>query len=83
MSDLVAACWAYLERSSPKRPRRCAKGARGADDRDAMFIHVLGAEVDYARKIGLRLKEPQGLEKASMRSIPQAILERPVETKSR
>jgi hypothetical protein len=77
MSDLVAACWAYLDKVVAEAPASLRKGPRGGGrDRDAMFIHVLGAEVDYARKIGLRLKEPQGLEKASMRASRKAILER-------
>ena len=77
MSDLVAACWAYLDKVVAKAPASLRKGPRGGGrDRDAMFIHVLGAEVDYAKKIGLRLKEPQGPEKAAMRASRKAILER-------
>jgi hypothetical protein len=77
MSDLVAACWAYLDKVAAEAPASLRKGPRGGGrDRDAMLIHVLGAEVDYARKIGLRLKEPQGLEKASIRASRKAILER-------
>ena len=77
MSDLVAACWAYLDKVVAKAPASLRKGPRGGGrDRDAVFIHVLGAEVDYAKKIGLRLKEPQGLEKAAMRASRKAILER-------
>jgi hypothetical protein len=77
MSALVAACWAYLDKVVAKAPASLRKGPRGGGrDRDAMFIHVLGAEVDYAKKIGLRLKEPQGLGKAAMRASRKAILER-------
>jgi hypothetical protein len=77
MSDLVAACWAYLDRVIAKAPASLRKGPRGGGrDRDAMFIHVLGAEVDYAQKIGLRLKEPQGSNNASMQASRKAILER-------
>jgi hypothetical protein len=77
MSDLVAAAWAYLDKVVAKAPAALRKGPRGGGrDRDAMFIHVLGAEVDYARKIGVHLKEPQGADKAAVRAARKAILER-------
>jgi len=77
MSDLVAACWAYLDGVVAKAPASLRKGPRGGGrDRDAMYIHVLGAEVDYARKMGVRLKEPQRAEKAAVRASRKAILER-------
>ncbi|HWC10757.1 MAG TPA: hypothetical protein VG455_05990, partial [Acidimicrobiales bacterium] len=35
------------------------KGPRGGGrDRDAIFDHVLGADVGYARQLGLRLRQP-------------------------
>jgi hypothetical protein len=39
-----------------------------------MFIHVLSAEVAYAMRIGIRLKEPESAEKAAIRASRQAIL---------
>jgi hypothetical protein len=76
MSELVAACWAYLDKVVAKAPATLRKGPRGGGrDRDAMFIHVLGAEVDYAKKIGTRLKEHKGIEKAVIRASRKAILE--------
>jgi len=76
MSDLVAACWAYLDKVVDKAPASLRKGPRGGGrDRDAMFIHVLGAEVDYAWKIGTRLKEPEGAAKAAVQASRKAILE--------
>ena len=52
------------------------KGPRGGGrDRDPMFLHVLGAEVGYARQIGTRLKELQVAEEAEVRALRKAILE--------
>jgi hypothetical protein len=76
MTDLVAACWAYLDKVVAKAPASLRKGPRGGGrDRDPMFLHVLGAEVDYAWKIGTRLKEPKDVEKASVRASRKALLE--------
>jgi hypothetical protein len=76
MTDLVGACWAYLDKVVAKAPASLRKGPRGGGrDRDAMFIHVLGAEVDYAKKIGVRLKEPKNAEKSAVRASRKAILE--------
>ena len=76
MSDLVAACWTYLDKVVAKAPASLRKGPRGGGrDRDAMFIHVLGAEVDYAKKIGTRLKEPEGAVKAAVQASRKAFLE--------
>ena len=59
MLALMDACWAYLELVVAKAPAVLRKGPRGGGrDRDAIRDHVLGAEVEYAKRIGLRLKEP-------------------------
>ena len=76
MTDLVGACWTYLDKVVAKAPASLRKGPRGGGrDRDAIFIHVLGAEVDYAKKIGIRLKEPKDAEKSAVRVSREAILE--------
>ena len=40
-----------------------------------MFDHVLGAEMEYAKRIGTRLKQPAGKDKAAVRAFRKAILE--------
>lgn len=76
MNDLVAACWNYLDRVIAKAPSELRKGPRGGGrDRDAMFDHVLGAEVEYAKRIGVRLKQPDGTDKPAVRAFRKAILE--------
>ncbi len=59
MVSLMEACWKYLDSVRAKAPQELRKGPRGGGrDRDKMFEHVLGAELEYAKGIGLRLKRP-------------------------
>ncbi|HKV87349.1 MAG TPA: hypothetical protein VJT78_05070 [Candidatus Dormibacteraeota bacterium] len=76
MCALVEACWAYLDQAVAKAPNELRKGPRGGGrDRDGIFDHVLGAEVEYARKVGTRLKPPDGRDLAAVRSFRKAILD--------
>ncbi|HXN78126.1 MAG TPA: hypothetical protein VN965_05065 [Candidatus Dormibacteraeota bacterium] len=76
MRDLVEACWTYLDQVIAKAPATLRKGPRGGGrDRDAMFDHVLGAEIEYAKRIGVRLKQPDGRDKPAVRAFRGAILE--------
>ncbi len=59
MLALMEACWKYLDQVVANAPAELRKGPRGGGrDRDAIRDHVLGAEVEYGKRIGLRLKEP-------------------------
>jgi len=59
MVQLVEACWKYLDQVRANAPASLTKGPRGGGrDRDEMFEHVLGTEVEYAKRIGLREKQP-------------------------
>jgi hypothetical protein len=76
MCDLVEACWTYLEMVIAKAPAALRKGPRGGGrDRDEIADHVLGAEMEYAKRIGTRLKQPDGRDKAAVRAFRKAILE--------
>ncbi len=76
MCDLVEACWTYLDRVVGKAPATLRKGPRGGGrDRDAMFDHVLGAEMEYAKRIGIRLTQPDAKDKPAVRAFHKAILE--------
>jgi hypothetical protein len=56
---LVAAAWAVFDRVVEEAPPELRKGPRGGGrDRDAIVDHVLGAEVAYARKLGVRGRQP-------------------------
>ena len=76
MRELVEACWTYLDNVVAKAPATLRKGPRGGGrDRDPMFDHVLGAEMEYAKAIGTRLKQPDGRDKPAVRAFRKAILE--------
>jgi hypothetical protein len=57
--SLLQACWKYLDRVVANAPAELRKGPRGGGrDRDKMFQHVLDAELEYGKGIGVRLKAP-------------------------
>jgi hypothetical protein len=75
LSALVAASWTVLDRIVEKAPSSLRKGPRGGGrDRDKIVEHVLGAELAYARKIGLRLKPPPAEDGAAVREHRNAIV---------
>lgn len=56
---LVSAAWAVFERVAAAAPATLRKGPRGGGrDRDKLIDHVLGAEVAYARKLGIKHSQP-------------------------
>ena len=56
---LLVAAWALLDAVVARAPEELRKGPRGGGrDRDAVAAHVVGAETAYARKLGVRHKEP-------------------------
>ncbi|TAN34552.1 hypothetical protein EPN29_02700 [bacterium] len=74
---LVAACWAALDRVVAKAPAELRKGPRGGGrDRDRIFEHVLGAESEYAKGIGLKLRPPDFKDAAAVAAFRQALLDR-------
>jgi hypothetical protein len=75
LSALVAASWTVLDRAVEKAPGSLRKGPRGGGrDRDKIVEHVLGAEVAYARKLGLRLQQPDGGDAGAVREHRNAIV---------
>ncbi len=59
LAALVSASWTVLNRVVAAAPAELRRGPRGGGrDRDKMVDHVLGAEVAYARMMGLKLRQP-------------------------
>jgi hypothetical protein len=59
IASLVTAAWDTLDDVAAASPAELRKGPRGGGrDRDKMLAHVASAEAAYARKVGLRLREP-------------------------
>jgi len=75
LAALVDAAWGVLDDVVAGAPAELRKGPRGGGrDRDAIVVHVLGAETAYARKIGLRLTEPSAGDAAAVREHRNAIV---------
>lgn len=63
LAALVVAAWDVLDDVVAAAPAQLRKGPRGGGrDRDGIFAHVVAAETAYARKLGVRKKEPQDRE---------------------
>jgi len=73
--DLVAACWTVFDATVKKAPAELRKGPRGGGrDRDKIVEHVLGAEVAYASKLGVKLKQPDMGDRAGIAAHREALL---------
>jgi hypothetical protein len=72
---LVTASWTIFDRVVAVAPGELRKGPRGGGrDRDRMVEHVLGAEVSYAVKLGLRLRQPALGDRSAILAARQEIL---------
>jgi hypothetical protein len=73
---LVAAAWRVFDRVVAKAPVELRKGPRGGGrDRDEVARHVLAAEAAYARKLGIRLREPAVGDAKAIAAHREAMLE--------
>lgn len=69
-ADLLVAAWSVLDGVAATAPPSLRKGPRGGGrDRDAMLQHVLNAEAAYARKIGVRHRDPSLGDPAAVRAL--------------
>jgi hypothetical protein len=76
LTGLVEAAWAVLDDVAAGAPASLRKGPRGGGrDRDKMLQHVLGAEAGYARQIGVKHKEPQLGDTATVAAMRRDITE--------
>jgi hypothetical protein len=73
---LVAGAWSVLDAVAAGAPGRLRKGPRGGGrDRDPMLEHVVGAEAAYARKIGVRHRQPALDDTAAIKALRGDILD--------
>jgi len=74
LSSLVVAAWGVFDAVVASSPAELRKGPRGGGrDRDQMVDHVLGAEVAYASKIGVKVKQPALGDLAAIDEVRMAI----------
>ncbi len=60
LASLTRAAWEYFDDVVAGAPEHLRKGPRGGGrDRDAVRAHVLAAEVEYGRKLGLERWKPE------------------------
>jgi hypothetical protein len=72
---LVAGTWSVLETVAATAPERLRKGPRGGGrDRDPILEHVLGAEAAYARKLGVRHRQPELDDDAAVKALREDIV---------
>jgi hypothetical protein len=75
LASLVAAAWMELDRAAAASAAELRKGPRGGGrDRDKIVDHVLGAEVAYARKIGLKIRQPARDDRHAIQAAREALL---------
>ena len=83
LAALVRAAWGLLDRVAAIAPAELRKGPRGGGrERDAIVAHVVAAQSAYARRIGLRLPEPDPGDAgavAANRAAIAAVLARPTD----
>ncbi len=74
LAALMAGSWNVFDRVVAEAPAELRKGPRGGGrDRDAIVEHVLGAEVEYTRKLGIRLTRPAPGDHAAVSAFRDAI----------
>jgi hypothetical protein len=73
---LVKASWAIFDEVAASAPEKLRKGPRGGGrDRDKMIDHVIGAETVYARKLGVKHKQPAIDDRDGIAALRAAIIE--------
>jgi hypothetical protein len=71
---LVTAAWATFDEVAAASRAELRKGPRGGGrDRDKLIDHVIGAETAYARKLGVKLKQPAIDDIAAIEELREAI----------
>lgn len=71
---LLRAAWTVFDRVAAVTPAELRKGPRGGGrDRDRLIDHVLGAEVAYARKLGVKQRQPARDDAAAIAALREAI----------
>ena len=76
LAALLVGAWTVLDGVVAGAPAELRKGPRGGGrDRDAVFQHVVNAEVMYARKLGLRVAEPAPADRDAVDGLRSQVLD--------
>lgn len=75
LAVLVSAAWAVFDRVAEEAPEELRKGPRGGGrDRSKMVDHVLGADVAYARMLGIKHRQPAIDDQPAITALRTAVL---------
>jgi hypothetical protein len=75
LAELVAAGWATFDEVAATSPAELRKGPRGGGrDRDEIVDHVIATEATYARKLGLKRKQPASNDMVGRGELREAIV---------
>jgi hypothetical protein len=74
LARLVTAAWATFDQIAAASPAGLRKGPRGGGrDRDQIIGHVIGTDTAYARKLGVKRKQPATGDTAAIAELREAI----------
>ena len=74
LAGLVTAAWAAFDEVAAASPAELRKGPRGGGrDRDQLIGHVIGADTAYARKLGVKRKQPAAGDTAAIGELREAL----------
>ena len=74
LAGLVTAVWAIFDQIAAASSAELRKGPRGGGrDRDQLIGHVIGADTAYARKLGIKRKQPAIGDVAAVEELRAAI----------
>jgi len=74
LAGLVTAVWVVFDEVAAASPAELRKGPRGGGrDRDQLIGHVIGAETAYARKLGVKRKQPAAGDTPAIGELREAI----------
>jgi hypothetical protein len=66
----IPAAWEVFDQVAGSAPAKLRKGPRGGGrDRDKIIDHVLGADAAYARKLGVRHRQPAATDAAAVATL--------------
>jgi len=74
LAGLVTTVWMVSDEVAAASPAELRKGPRGGGrDRDQLIGHVIGADTAYARKLGVKRKQPAAGDTAAIGELREAL----------
>jgi hypothetical protein len=76
LAALLSGSWTLFDQTVARAPASLTKGPRGGGrDRDRIVDHILGADASYARKIGLKHRQPERTDTSGIAALRNAVLD--------